>query len=567
MIDVLLRKGRQVLDDPVLRRWLLERFFFRTPGEPDFVAHRPPYLGDGWSGLAPEEPRAFFPELTAPPLRAPVEIPLPGETVRIEPGREAEAFDRPFADTETLLALHRFAWVPLMGDAASPALVAALWRAWAERFPVPSADWPWHPYTAAERAVNILSFARRHGLPAGAARLLAAHGPAIAERLEYFGDHHSSNHLSNNGRGLYLLGLALGLPRCAELGARILTGEAARIFRPSGILREGSSHYHLLLTRNYAEAWLAARTHHAPEEDALRAIAARALKVVPPLVLPGGMPLIGDISPDCPPAFLDGLHGGEGGWVSRLDADSRAAFAVLRAECGDFDAGLLAADGWLRADFGPWSGLWHASPEGWSCMPGHGHQDCGGFELHHEGEPVIVDPGRGAYGDEGEAALYRSSRVHSLLSLDGADPYPPNRPYYDPSFRARIGGPSPALIREPDGVVLRHAGFVRMGRGAGAVTRRWRFHREGLSLNDAVEGTGTHTVLRRLVTPLEVKAIPSGAVLRGAHRSYRLTTNRPVTLHPVTRWTAYGQGAPATAIEIEAPVRLPWTSSLALEAL
>src|SRR5690606_15729932 len=139
-------------------------------------------------------------------------------------------------------------------ETADPAWLTLLWQAWAERFGRPDDGWAWHPYSAAERVVNILDFAQRRGLPAPAdhtAALLARHAPAIAERLEYFGEHHTSNHLSNNGRGLYRLGLALGLPAATEMGMRILLAEAERIFAPSGVLREGSSHYHLLLTRNY----------------------------------------------------------------------------------------------------------------------------------------------------------------------------------------------------------------------------------------------------------------------------------------------------------------------------
>ena len=94
---------------------------------------------------------------------------------------------------------------------------------------------------------------------------------------------------------------ALGLEWAAECGARILEEEAKRIFSSSGVLREGSSHYHLLIARNYADAWLAARRHGRPEAAVLRDITSRAPAVVPWLILPGGMPLIGDVSPDCPP--------------------------------------------------------------------------------------------------------------------------------------------------------------------------------------------------------------------------------------------------------------------------
>lgn len=566
MLDALLRKGRQIADDPVLRRWLVLWLVGRALGEPPFAAHRPPYLGR--ESLAAEVPTRGFRDAPEGAPGGAVELPLPGETVALVPGREGALFERVFADTETMLAVHRFAWVPLVGDAVSPGMVVAAWRGWVSRFGKPSDDWPWHPYTAAERVVNLLDFAIRHGLPAPAgetAAVLAAHGPVIAARLEYFGDHHTSNHLANNGRGLYRLGLALGLDRCRDMGLAILVEEARRIFRPTGVLREGSSHYHLLLTRNYLDAWLAARRHERPEEGTLRAVAAAALAVVPRLAVGGGLPLVGDISPDCPPSFLAGLWGGEGGWLARRDPDDTTAVAGLIRSCGVVSSEALAADGWLKAEFGPWSGLWHASPEGWSHMPGHGHQDCGGFELHFGDEPVFVDPGRGAYGDDGPAAFYRSGASHNILTIDGEDPYPANRPYYDDAFRRRVCGPPPSLALEPDGVALRHHGYCRLAK-VGAVTRRWRFEGKSLRLSDAVEGAGRHRVRRLLVAVLPVEKNAAGLTLRGRERTYLLRAEGAVDIRPATRWTAYGVGQEATIIDIGLDARLPWASDLTVVA-
>ena len=39
-----------------------------------------------------------------------------------------------------------------------------------------------------------------------------------------------------------------------------MIAEAGRIFGRSGLLNEGSSHYHLLVTRNYIDAWLSAKS-------------------------------------------------------------------------------------------------------------------------------------------------------------------------------------------------------------------------------------------------------------------------------------------------------------------
>lgn len=543
MLYRLIRKARQLQGDPVLRRWLAGRVLGRWPGEPPFAPHRPPYV-DGLLPLPAETPSDNFAELPRTPPTGPLVLELAGETVRVEPGAEAGLFARSFEDIESLLSLHRFAWIAENGD---PAWVDALWRAWLERFATPSGAPAWYPYTAAERAVNILRFARRHGLP-GRRRetisALAGHAPAIARRLEYFGDHHTSNHLANNGRGLFILGLELGLPRAAELGGRILLQEAERIFSPSGLLREGSSHYHLLCLRLYETAAAAAEKAARPEAAALRAIANTARRAARMLMLPGGLPLIGDISPDISPAAL---------------------VAALDLEPGPESFG---ADGWLRFDDGPWSGLWHAAPDGLSQMPGHGHQDTGGFELHYRGEPVFIDPGRGSYGERGEAALYRSTMMHNALMLDGADAFPPNRPYYDRDFRRLIAGPPPELSLADGGVTLRHHGFARLPQG-GMHERRWRFDGRRMTLRDSLQGRGRATVSRTLITPLTPERGDGGIVIRGDDATYVLSHDTPgaeVAIGPVIRWRAYGSGTAAYAIRLTVRADLPFTGSMTLEA-
>jgi hypothetical protein len=544
MFSSLIRKTQQLANDPVLRRWLMWRLFYRSPPPPPFVAHRPPYL-EKLLPLAPEKPSGIFFALADESATKPIDLALAGQSVRVEPGQEVALFDRSFDDVETLLSLHRFAWIRQVGIDVDPNCFAALWHAWCDKFSTPGDGWAWHPYTAAERAVNVLDFAEKFGLPDPASdtlSLLASHAHIISERLEYFGDHHTSNHLVNNGRGLYVLGLKLGMEGAAEMGLTILLEESKRLFGPSGMLREGSSHYHLLLTRLYQNVAKRARDDNRPEAVAFLKISERVTRAAENLILPAGLPLVGDISPDIKPKDLLG---------------------DLDLEQGSND---LNGDGWLRADFGPWSGLWHAAPEGFSHMPGHGHQDMGSFELHAGSAAVIVDPGRGAYGETGEAALYRSARSHNGLMMDGSDPFPANRPYYDETFRQTISGLLPALSRDQDSVSLVHHGFARLS-GGGAHKRKWQFDGNQVSISDHLQGQGRHTVNRTLITTLNVEQTDDGVSLGSGPDFFLACPDTHISIRPVTRWTAYGEGEKANAIILSNHTNLPFEGIVTLELL
>jgi len=557
-VTSLWRRLRQLAGDPVLRRWLLERAIGRTPAPPNFRIGHPPYLPSlGLVDATPDaKPQTIDP---AQPI-APIELPLAGERVRVEPVAIEALFERTWSDIETLLSLHRFAWLPILGRDVDPAWVAALLQRWRARFGTPENAWPWHPYTVAERAINLLDFARLVGWPGGPkdyADFFITHARIIAERLEYFGPHYTGNHLSNNGRGLFRIGLALGWKDAADRGGRILLEEAKRLFGPAGMLNEGSSHYHLLLARNYVDAWRSARAAGRPETAGLERIAAGALAAIPNLVLPGGLALVGDISPDCPPDFLMGLapQGPPGGgWLDLLEPTERDAVRELRDAATPI--GPDEAQGWLKAEFGKWSGLWQASPEGWAPMPGHGHQDLGSFELHWMDKPLFIDPGRGAYGETGPAAHYRSGAAHNGLLIDDADPMPPNRPYYHPEFRRKVGGPPPVLRRAGDGVDLK---FFSQGF---AVSRRWRFLPQGLSIEDSVQGTGRHRLARRLHTDWSVERAGDGVRLASLVGRFVVRAQGTIRIEPVTRWTAYGVGSPATVLVIEDRAKLPWRSRI-----
>lgn len=561
MPAALARKARQVLSDPVLRRWLIGRALNRWPKEPAFIPHRPPYAV-GHLPLAAETPTRVSDFDSLPPgrIETAMTLDLAGTDVSLSPSHGADLMIRTFNDTEVLLALHRFAWLPVAGLNVDPAWVGALWLAWHDAHGTLDDSWAWHPYTAAERAINLIDFSRRAGVPEpvdDTITCLAGHAHAIAERLEYFGDHHTSNHLANNGRGLYRLGLDLGMDSAHALGRDILLAEAGRIFRPSGVLREGSSHYHLLVTRGYLDAWLCAERHGAPEAPDLRRIAARGVAVSKVLTATGGLPLIGDVSPDCPPSFLFG------GWSAVLPAADRARLNTLLDETAPANSATLRDDGWAVLRAGPWDLTAFADPDGWPHMPGHGHQDTGSFDLRLKGEPVVVDPGRGRYGDDADAAFDRSAAAHSGVMIDAADPYPANKPYYDVSFRHLIGGPPPSMTMSEDCLELTFSGYGRLG-SIGPVTRTWSVDTDGvLHIADSISGRGRRRVTRRLV--LANEPARDGDAWRSGPA--RLHLDGEARVEPVTIWSAYGRGRPGWALINEAAAALPFSGTIRIEAV
>lgn len=477
-------------------------------------------------------------------------------------------FDRAFSDLETTLAAHRFAWVPFAGTALDVDWVNAIWKCWIEKFGADRTGWPWHAYTAAERAINIIDFATRHGLPGDrneTVEVLAGHAGAIRNNLEYFGEHYTSNHLSNNGRGLLKIGLALGLEEYADDGARILVAEAGRIFGRSGLLNEGSSHYHLLITRNYIDAWVAADGAGLEHASILGHIAERAVAAIPVLCLPGGMPLIGDVSPDAPPAcfsFLTGAARHGTTQPSLTNAELHQASVDLLSRVTPLSPDRAAEDGWHRFEAGNWRALAYVPPDGWPPMPGHGHQDLGSFELHYGETPVVIDPGRGSYADP----EYARAAVHSGVTIDGRDPSPVNRPYYDDTFRRRVISQAPEFARTREGRILRSYGFSRIF-GVGKFEREWRFANESLDIIDRIDGRGIHRIDRRFFTSANVKIENEGATLSAGGRQWKIRADTVPTTKKAMHWTAYGSGLQGTVITFSQLQKLPYEGATVLERL
>ncbi|MEK9680086.1 MAG: hypothetical protein VW169_17075, partial [Rhodospirillaceae bacterium] len=289
-ISDIYRKVSHVVDDPVLRRWLLLRILGKVDGNGARARHTPAYLSarmvPGGASLGVEVSTAKVPGPSDE-----IHLDLAGTDLTLSPGDEEAFVSRTFTDKETQLAMHRFSWLPLSDSGQKFEWANAIWRSWVARHGSRE-GWAWHPYTVAERLINLFLAAHdanRAGPELADAGWIFKHGEEILAGLEYYGEGQTGNHLANNGRGLYLAGLAYGVQSWVDAGEVILLEHAQSIFLDSGALREGSTHYHLLVCHWYLECWLAAERHGRPAAGNFQAFCSTALEALSSFTMAAGV--------------------------------------------------------------------------------------------------------------------------------------------------------------------------------------------------------------------------------------------------------------------------------------
>jgi hypothetical protein len=145
-----------------------------------------------------------------------------------------------------------------------------------------------------------------------------------------------------------------------------------------------------------------------------------------------------------------------------------------------------------------------AGPQGQGGVGGHSHNDKLSFELHLDGQPLIVDPGTATYTRDPELRnLFRGTAAHNTLQVDGAEQVPivPQRLFALPeAARARVVVFHPSA--ELDRLTVRHDGYRALAAPVGVERTFYLDKRErGLAVTDRLIGTGQHEVVGRLHLP------------------------------------------------------------------
>lgn len=428
-----------------------------------------------------------------------------------------------FNDKQDVFSLHRWGWL-LMVAVDAPSAEIKRWgirvmKDWCLKMKHNKRHPGWESYSISERIVNgLLFFYVLRNYPCDMEKdidflekefiYLALY---LKEHLEFHGEF-TNNHVLNNARALYLLGIFSSHKALANIGRQIFLKETQKMISPSGFLREESSYYHLLLLRTYLEILRVANINgDSSFENKIRSVAISVIKAAWIFNIYNvdendwDFPLIGDVSPDFPIKWLVNIcrskqalelyspneceiysHSGWNKiWSLNTSVNNMEEYNMVDKDYFQhFDD-----SGWYRLDYYDFVILWHINRSG--CIPSysHGHNDILSFVLYWKGCPVIIDPGRFSYEFEPFALYGKESKAHNTFIIDGYEPYPLNRYRQPPGYGK--GSPKVDWSKKDEGFVFRisHDGFSRVNKTLYAV-REFFVTKNSLKINDFIYGSG-----------------------------------------------------------------------------
>jgi uncharacterized heparinase superfamily protein len=224
---------------------------------------------------------------------------------------------------------------------------------------------------------------------------------------------------------LYALAItALALPELDERGELLglavaeLDRNLATDFRPDGVHREASTHYHMIALRSFAGLAANARRFGVALPDGFHDRLSRAFDFALHCRRPDGtIPALSDADTGDYSALL--ALGGE-----LLDRDDLRTGRGRERSAGFPDGGYyVQRSGW---DTGDRFLIFDCGRLG---DGGHGHYDLLSFEAFGGGRPLIVDPGRFTYSEAPPnwRRWFRGTAAHNTVCVDGLDQTPYTR--------------------------------------------------------------------------------------------------------------------------------------------
>ena len=422
--------------------------------------------------------------------------------------------------------------------------------------PPPRNDQAWETYSCCERIANLsLLICSYPQMQDQFDRDLLfsfylENGNWIASHLEYYGLEQTNNHFLNNGRALIIAGVVLNHQEWIDAGLGIFRKFAPLLFGSDGYLREGSSHYQLVVAGWYFDGLIFAQTKvNFVESDPLIKLAHLVGAACQQFAaaLPNMATHIGDISPDIHPKFsLARLSAFYSCWLDG-EKSSPESESVLPKE-------WLFSGTATDVVIARWVEQW---PVSWTT---HSHSDLGSFVWSHKHRWILVDPGRIGYTTQGNQQLCAKS--HNTILINGFAPLSESvlsAGLWHPKFYAHARIES--AIDKDGGLTLTHNGFSRAIPNL-IHTRKLSFADEGLKIVDSLQGSGTVTVqlvwnLFPEFTPLSNNAISDGEVRVNMTCIDSRQVSHTAQFEKYTYSESYGEGVLAYRLSVSCELDLP----------
>ena len=331
----------------------------------------------------------------------------------------------------------------------------------------------------------------------------------------------TNNHIFNNGKSLYISGLILDDSKLIEAGKKILSFSIKRNFYKSGMNKEGSSHYQIILTRGFIEIlWFSLNFSQEVNFFKYKDIAKKCLLASKFFFEIKPFPFIGDISPDFRLDFFKdlievGILVVERDFKSlkNLNSESWSYFLtrpkkkypinfhhkVKRSSEIYNEPSKYQDAGYYKFTTGDFCVSIFLNP-GRAVMPGtHAHSDILSFILNYKGENILFDSGRSSYTNDKFSRYGKSIKAHNSISIDGRELQIVHGLNGYPELMEEIFLGNPAKIEYQEDPLMIKLSYLktRFSKEKIFLERQLIFSKETLVVTDNIKGLFKHKIETR----------------------------------------------------------------------
>ncbi len=468
-------------------------------------------------------------------------------------------------------------------------------------------------YTAAERICNFILFFYKTGRNAAPSDLIIANlidtTYYVSDNLEYFSEDRINNHILNNARSLFFSGVFFNQSSFIDFAGKIIKNASETLITKEGFLREGSTHYHFLVTRWFLELYVfSVKAEIMNFMEYFKSLLKKMLPacwfflVYNRIENDWRIPLIGDVSPDSPPSWLISLPWSKpaldiyslhripvkpknSGWSALFEPAFVNVKDTANSEVfGNESFKHFHESGWYRLDLHSLTVFWHVEQKGIPLFPSHGHCDTGSFVLFFDGEYLFTDPGRYNYYEDKVGFYGVTGQAHNQVIIDGLDPFLYYKNDRYPFFYKES---EVTCFHEWRGMdfffKITHSGFTRISGDKIKFERSFHIRNSRLVIKDRINGNKKHKVttyfhlppglkaentdMERAFKIIGIKGVTSMEfnMKSSSHNSTGVLYNESIDIMNDFFFPAYGKKVNAKTLRFEMVVQLPISNSYTLE--